>query len=53
MTKTPGYHETLRKLAMIHEGFVQDKTRLGLGHKSRAAWLNNAWPFTAIKYAPC
>jgi alkylhydroperoxidase/carboxymuconolactone decarboxylase family protein YurZ len=24
------FHETLRKLAMIHEGFVQDKARLGL-----------------------
>jgi alkylhydroperoxidase/carboxymuconolactone decarboxylase family protein YurZ len=24
------FQETLRKLAMIHEGFVQDKARLGL-----------------------
>jgi 4-carboxymuconolactone decarboxylase len=25
-----GFQETLRKLAMIHEGFIQDKARLGL-----------------------
>jgi hypothetical protein len=25
-----GFQEVLRRLAMIHEGFVQDKARLGL-----------------------
>jgi alkylhydroperoxidase/carboxymuconolactone decarboxylase family protein YurZ len=30
MDRTQNFHETLRKLAMIHEGFVQDKARLGL-----------------------
>jgi len=25
-----GFQETLRRLAIIHEGFVQDKARLGL-----------------------
>jgi alkylhydroperoxidase/carboxymuconolactone decarboxylase family protein YurZ len=30
MNRTQDFHETLRKLAMIHEGFVQDKARLGL-----------------------
>jgi 4-carboxymuconolactone decarboxylase len=31
MSETAGFQETLRKLAMIDEGFVQDKTGLGLG----------------------
>jgi 4-carboxymuconolactone decarboxylase len=30
MGQTEGYRETLRDLAMIHEGFVQDKAGLGL-----------------------
>jgi hypothetical protein len=30
MGQTEGFRETLRGLAMIHEGFVQDKARLGL-----------------------
>jgi 4-carboxymuconolactone decarboxylase len=28
--QTPGFQEMLRKLAMLHEGFVQDKARLQL-----------------------
>ena len=30
MNKEPGFQEMLRKLATIHEGFAQDKARLGL-----------------------
>ena len=30
MNQTTGFQETLRRLAIIHEGFVQDKARLGL-----------------------
>jgi 4-carboxymuconolactone decarboxylase len=30
MGQMEGYQETLRGLAMIHEGFVQDEARLGL-----------------------
>jgi alkylhydroperoxidase/carboxymuconolactone decarboxylase family protein YurZ len=30
MGQTEGFQEILRRLAMIHEGFVQDKARLGL-----------------------
>ena len=30
MSQTMGFQDTLRQLAMIHEGFVQDKARLGL-----------------------
>ena len=30
MDREAKFQETLRKLAMIHEGFVQDKARLGL-----------------------
>jgi alkylhydroperoxidase/carboxymuconolactone decarboxylase family protein YurZ len=30
MSQTAGFQETLRKLAIIHEGFVEDKARLGL-----------------------
>jgi 4-carboxymuconolactone decarboxylase len=30
MGQTEGFQETLRGLAMIHEGFVQDKALLGL-----------------------
>jgi 4-carboxymuconolactone decarboxylase len=30
MGQTEGFQETLRELAMIHEGFVQDKAGLGL-----------------------
>jgi 4-carboxymuconolactone decarboxylase len=30
MNQEARFQETLRKLAMIHEGFVQDKSRLGL-----------------------
>jgi AhpD family alkylhydroperoxidase len=31
MSRTTGFRDTLRQPAMIHEGFVQDKARLGLG----------------------
>ena len=41
-----GFQDTLRQLAMIHEGFVQDKARLGLDpartsalEPKTAAWL--------------
>jgi alkylhydroperoxidase/carboxymuconolactone decarboxylase family protein YurZ len=30
MSQEAKFQETLRKLAMVHEGFVQDKARLGL-----------------------
>jgi len=30
MNQTTGFQETLRRLAIIHEGFVQDKARLAL-----------------------
>ena len=30
MSQEADFQETLRKLAMIHEGFIQDKARLGL-----------------------
>jgi alkylhydroperoxidase/carboxymuconolactone decarboxylase family protein YurZ len=30
MNQATGFQETLRRLAIIHEGFVQDKARLGL-----------------------
>jgi alkylhydroperoxidase/carboxymuconolactone decarboxylase family protein YurZ len=30
MSQEAKFHETLGKLAMIHEGFLQDKARLGL-----------------------
>jgi 4-carboxymuconolactone decarboxylase len=30
MAHTEGFLEILRRLATIHEGFIQDKTRLGL-----------------------
>jgi alkylhydroperoxidase/carboxymuconolactone decarboxylase family protein YurZ len=31
MSQTARFHETLRKLAIIHEGFVQNEAGLGLG----------------------
>ena len=37
MNKAAGFQETLRKLTMIHEGFVQDKARLGLGPAGSSA----------------
>jgi hypothetical protein len=30
MSQTPRYHETLRRLAMIDEGFIEDEARLRL-----------------------
>jgi alkylhydroperoxidase/carboxymuconolactone decarboxylase family protein YurZ len=30
MSQAAGFQETLRKLAIIHEGFVEDEARLGL-----------------------
>ena len=34
------FHETLRKLRIIHEGFIQDEARLGLDLATAAlAWL--------------
>ena len=30
MNPQPRFHETLRKLTLIHEGFVQDKAKLAL-----------------------
>jgi alkylhydroperoxidase/carboxymuconolactone decarboxylase family protein YurZ len=37
MNQEPGFHETVRKLTLIHEGFVQDKARLTLDLARMAA----------------
>jgi AhpD family alkylhydroperoxidase len=37
MNQDVRFHETLRKLTLIHEGFVQDKARLTLGLARTAA----------------
>jgi AhpD family alkylhydroperoxidase len=37
MNQEAQFHETLRKLTMIHEGFVQDKARLALDLARTAA----------------
>jgi alkylhydroperoxidase/carboxymuconolactone decarboxylase family protein YurZ len=37
MNHEPGFHETVRKLTLIHEGFVQDKARLTLDLARMAA----------------
>ena len=37
MRRTPRYQETLRRLAMIDEGFVEDEAGLGLGPAETSA----------------
>jgi 4-carboxymuconolactone decarboxylase len=37
MNQTVNFQETLRRLAMIDEGFVQDEARLGLGPAQASA----------------
>jgi alkylhydroperoxidase/carboxymuconolactone decarboxylase family protein YurZ len=37
MSQTVRFQETLRRLAMIDEGFVQDEARLGLGPAATSA----------------
>ena len=38
MGQTPDFRDTLRKLAMVDEGFVEDQARLGLDPASTSAW---------------
>ena len=42
MNQEARFHETLHKLAMIHEGFIQDKARLALD-LTRTSTLDPKW----------